>query len=194
MDFLVQRIVNKMLLFDLVSEHEKEYYNYYIELALEKMIAMSTIFVMAFWMDRIVEMILFIVAFSSIRKYAGGYHCNTFHGCYLLSMCVSFVCISPLFDSRLNLSKMTFIIFTILCTGVILMIGAVNHPDMHWDDMEQRNSKNIAKSIVMLLGGSVISLCYLDIFQDYVIYIAEGIWINALSMLIAKIIRQEVKA
>lgn len=193
MDFFVRKIVDRMSLFNLVSEHEKEYYEYYIELALEKMIAMSTIFVMALWMNKIMEMILFIAAFSSIRKYAGGYHCNSFHGCYLLSMCMCFMCINPFLIARLNLSKMTLIILTIICTGVILMIGAVNHPNMNWDEIEQNNSKNMARSIVMLQSGIIISLCYLNVLQEYTIYIAEGIWLNALSMLFAKILRQEVK-
>lgn len=45
----------------------------------------------------------------------------------------------------------------------------------------------------MLQSGIIISLCYFNVLQEYIIYIAEGIWINALFMLVAKILRQEVK-
>ena len=193
MNFFVRSIVNRMSFFDLVNEDEQEYYNYYLELILEKIIAMSTIFIMALCMDRVLETIIFIVAFSSIRKYTGGYHCNSFYGCYLLSMSVCFVCISPFFVDRLNVSKISLFIFTLLSIGVILAIGAVNHPNMNWDEVEQHNFKNNARSMAVLLGGIVISFCYLRIFQDYVFYIAEGIWVSALSMLVAKILSQEVK-
>lgn len=193
MNFFVRYIVDRMSFFDLVNEDEQEYYNYYLELILEKIIALSTIFIMALCMDRVVETLLFIATFSSIRKYAGGYHCNSFYGCYLLSMSVCFVCISPFFVDRLNVSKVSLFIFTLLSICVILAIGAVNHPNMDWDEVEQHNSKNNARSMAVLLGGIVISFCYLSIFQDYVFYIAEGIWVSALSMLVAKVLSQEVK-
>lgn len=76
---------------------------------------------------------------------------------------------------------------TLLSIGVILAFGAVNHPDMHWDERELCYSKNMARGVTMLWGGVIISYFYLDLFPHYAFYIAEGIWVSALSILIAKI-------
>ena len=78
MEALARRIVDRMSYFKLIGEEEKEECRYYLELTLEKIIALGVIFIMAFLMDRVLEMFLFFLTFSSIRKYAGGYHSRTF--------------------------------------------------------------------------------------------------------------------
>lgn len=192
MDAFVQKVVDRMACLQLIKPEEQEDYIYFIELALEKVIAMSAIFLMAFFMNKVLEMMLFLVSYTGIRKYAGGYHCKTFLGCYLLSLGVAYLCISP-FSKKWYLTVRNPVLFTLLAICVILFIGAVNHPDMHWDEEELHNAKNMARSIALLQGGIVLSLWYLGLFQKYVFYMMEGIVVSALSMLVARIIRQEVR-
>lgn len=192
MNTFVQNVVGRMSYFELIKPEEQDDFIYYIELFLEKMIAMSSIFLMAAYMNKIVEIILFLTVYSSIRKYAGGYHCKTFMSCYLLSVGVAYLSICPLFD-RWHLEEKNPVLFILISISVILFVGAVNHPDMCWDKKELHNSKNMARSIALLQGGIIISLWYLELFHEYVLYMSEGIFFSAMSILVAKIIRQEVR-
>lgn len=192
MEALARRIVDRMSYFKLIGEEEKEECRYYLELTLEKIIALGVIFIMAFLMDRVLEMFLFFLTFSSIRKYAGGYHSRTFWGCFLLSVGVCFVCASPLSDGMLASLRLVQILLTLVCVGVILVLGAINHPDMNWDEKEFRHAKNTARSMSVVLGGVVVSFICLGIVPRYAFYLAEGIWVSAVSMLVAKLLGQEV--
>lgn len=192
MEALVRRIVNRMSYLELINEQEKEYCQYFLELTLEKIFALGMIFIMAFCMNRVLEMLLFFVTFSSIRKYAGGYHCRTFYGCFLLSVGVCFVCAGPLSDGMRTSPQLVQILVTLICVGVILVLGAINHPDMSWDAGELRRAKNTARSMAVVLGGAVVSFHCLGIVPQYAFYMAEGIWVSAFSMLVAKLLGQEV--
>lgn len=192
MESFVRRIVNRMTYFQLISEQEKESCRYFMETTLEKMIAMGTIFLLAFCMNRVLEMFLFFFTFSSIRKYAGGYHCATFRGCWLLSLVVCLVCVNPLSDGMLAVPKTVQIVLTLLSVGSVLFLGAINHPDMNWDEKEFSKAKNTARSMTALLGGIVLSFDCLGILPQYAFYMAEGIWVSAVSMLAARLLHQEI--
>lgn len=74
-----------------------------------------------------------------------------------------------------------------------MILGAVNHPDMHWNSEEYKMTKKIARmTIVVLLLFSVIIQC-----------LGKYVWVGscivlamilvAFSMMLAKVLRQEVR-
>lgn len=83
MEQVATKIVTKMVLADLISEDESDLYNYGVQVILEKAISYAMIFAVAMIIHRLVEILLFFVSFSTIRKYSGGIHCKTFKSCLL---------------------------------------------------------------------------------------------------------------
>ena len=83
-------IVSKMLSADLISENEIELYNYGVQVLLEKTISYAILFGLAWILHCLLEVALFFVSFSIIRKYSGGVHCKRFVSCLFLSTAISF--------------------------------------------------------------------------------------------------------
>lgn len=76
MEQVASAIVSKMLSADLISENETEQYNYSVQVLLEKLISYAILFGLAWLLHCLVEVVLFFVSFSIIRKYSGGIHCK----------------------------------------------------------------------------------------------------------------------
>ena len=90
MEQVASAIVSKMLSADLISENETEQYNYSVQVLLEKLISYAILFGLAWLLHCLVEVVLFFVSFSIIRKYSGGIHCKRFGSCLLISTVISF--------------------------------------------------------------------------------------------------------
>ncbi len=90
MEQVATKIVMKMVSADLISEEESDLYNYGVQVILEKVISYAIFFVLAMIMHKLLEILLFFVSFSILRKYSGGIHCKTFKSCLIISALVSF--------------------------------------------------------------------------------------------------------
>lgn len=103
MEQVATKIVTKLVSADLISEDESDLYNYGVQVILEKAISYAMIFAVAMIIHRLVEILLFFVSFSTIRKYSGGIHCKTFKSCLVISALVSFsgVMLLPLIEKQI---------------------------------------------------------------------------------------------
>lgn len=89
MEQVASHIVSRMLMADVISERESDEYVYWIQVLLEKIISYSIIIGLAIVFGRLLEIVLFLISFSLIRKYSGGIHCRRFETCLLASTAVS---------------------------------------------------------------------------------------------------------
>ena len=74
MDQVASKIVARMMMANLISEKDAEEYIYGVQILLEKIISYSIIFLLALILNRLLEVFLFVISFSLIRKYSGGIH------------------------------------------------------------------------------------------------------------------------
>ena len=101
MEKVASEIVTKMMSVDLISEDEAASYRYGVQILIEKIISYVIIFSLAIIFNRFLEVFLFFISFSIIRKYSGGIHCRHFETCLIASTLVSFSGIIP-FDRKVN--------------------------------------------------------------------------------------------
>ena len=94
-----------MMTANLISKNDAEEYIYGVQILLEKIISYATILLLALILNRLLEIILFVVSFSLIRKYSGGIHCKRFETCLIASVAVSIsgVFIFPPVENRILL-------------------------------------------------------------------------------------------
>ena len=69
MDQVASKIVARMMMANLISKNDAEEYIYGVQILLEKIISYATILLLALILNRLLEIILFVVSFSLIRKY-----------------------------------------------------------------------------------------------------------------------------
>lgn len=105
MEQIASKIVFNMMQANIIEENESEEYIYGIQILLEKVISYSIIILIALVLHRLFEIVLFLSAFSFLRKYSGGIHCKRFTTCLMASTIVTFssVAVFPLVENNILL-------------------------------------------------------------------------------------------
>lgn len=76
---------------------------------------------------------------------------------------------------------------------IISAIGTVNHPNMHLNETEIMEASESARYVLLLELFIILSLSALGASDRYVCYMSWGIMMCALSIVAAKLSKQEVK-
>lgn len=192
-EILTKRIVEKMIMKEVIDIRQEEEYLYTVQLLIERCIGFAIIFLFALLAGKIIETVLFLLPYLTIRKYSGGYHCKTDLGCLVLSLI--FVVISILLEAPMlmNYRFITNVVF-IISIGFMLIIGPVNHPNMNWTRDEFFRCKRLFHITVLIwtillvlgeaIGGNM---------SELIIYCQIGVINASFLMMTAKILKQEVK-
>lgn len=77
---------------------------------------------------------------------------------------------------------------------IILLIGTVNHPHLNLTKEELNVSKRKARLVTVLEISFIVLSIFLHIQSEYIFYMFIGIAVNAISMIVSKLIGQEVTA
>lgn len=72
---------------------------------------------------------------------------------------------------------------------IILLIGAVNHPNMHWSTREYNISKNCARVVAMIEVSCIGLFFVLRVSYSYLLFMSFGLTLSAIMLLLAKILR-----
>lgn len=161
-----EKFANKLINMQLISSEEKDIYSYGFKQGFLLLLNTVTIIVVGFIFNMVWQTIIFMVAYSFIRDYAGGYHAKTPFRCYLFSI--------AMITTVLWLIKLIpwngFICFIITVTSsiVILLIAPVEDSNKPLDRKEKeifRKRTNINLSVLIgvilffwFMGGKQISI------------------------------------
>lgn len=182
MNQVATKIVARMKMANLISENDSEAYIYGVQILLEKIISYCIIFSIALILNRLLEILLFVISFSLIRKYSGGIHCKRFETCLIASVTVSIsgVVLYPLFEQNFLLYQGGVIMSII----IVVIIGAINNPNIDWSICEYRKAKRLSRLTVILEVSVLLLLMMLHLPLNIRFCISYGIVICALSMLL----------
>ena len=112
-----------------IKEEEQEEYTYGLDLVMSVIVSDLTMLIIGIIMKMIPQVIVFVFMYKFIRKYTGGFHCETALTCYLSS---STMCICVLLAIKyLPYNLGVYIVATVLSIGVLFAISpieAINKP------------------------------------------------------------------
>lgn len=182
MDQVASKIVARMITANLISDKDAEEYSYGVQILLEKIISYSIILSLAIILNRFFEIVLFLVSFSLIRKYSGGIHCKSFRTCLIASTTVSLlgVVVFPLIEKSILIYQGGVIMSMI----IVILIGAINNPNIDWSNCEYRQAKRLSRLTVLLEVSVLILLMILQFPLKIRFFISYGIVVCAISMLL----------
>lgn len=180
---IVKGIVNE----DIMDEHI-----YGIEIMLGKMINHGTIILMACIDNNLIPTLFFMVSFLLLRGRTGGFHCrNAFH-CYCGTILI-YIFVSKIF-TRIILVYRFLVPSIIVISGIIIFtIAPINHPNLELNDEEIRLSRRLSRKLSLIISISALTVFQLRIIPIYTSYIVAGLGTDAGLLIIAKILKQEVK-
>lgn len=189
--YISRKLAKCLLRNNLINSNEINDYSYYTQLLLEKVIGFFSVLLVALMNHLVLQTIFFLLFFSNIRKRSGGFHAKSFFECILLSFCVYWGYITFLFPYLLKTSWLNTCLLAVALI-IILNIGAVNHPNMHWDNEEYIMCKNAARMICIIEVAIIIACSLIGIAYGYILFMSFGVILSAIMLLVAKFIRQEV--
>ena len=153
-------------LFSDSSDYPIEIYVYGIKLIISSVVGMCVIFTIGLFTGYFTQAMIYIVALSLIKSFAGGYHANTYLMCNVISG-ISFLFALIMYFPLLRMSKSEVLITTVLVFCVtlltIILFSPVEHPNKKIEQSDKKKYKFI--SIVMLCAEIAVSICFYIIFH-----------------------------
>lgn len=184
-DELIVKIVDSMINTDIISKDDKEAYVYAYTITLEKVLTLITISIMGVVLNRLVNIIIFLCTFMFLRRRTGGFHLEIFGQCF---MGTNLICVIIEACDFVWLKYMTLVMFLCMVSVLyIICVGTVNHPNLALNDGELMESKKRARIIVALEALLTIVLCIVRVDRTITGYMAMGINICALLLVMSKI-------
>lgn len=187
---LVKAVVNAMVAYNIIHPSMKEYYEYALEVSVERLITLTSMAIIALCMGKMIPGILFLSFFLFLRRHTGGYHAKTFFSCYIESI-VIYVAVLIFGEGLIHNMVTTYVALGVSFI-IIMLIGTVNHPNMNFSALELRESKQSARYVLILEMIIILSLNVIGAAKQYIGFMILGIVLCAVSVIISKIIKQEV--
>ena len=175
---------------DVLDKQYEEDSIYGLTIMLEKIAAYVVLFCIAFIVRKPIEGIIFTVSFMAVRQTTGGFHAKSFLGCLtgsVLTLLMALEIIAPLIEKYEMVKGIIFILSTVC----IWCFAPVNHPNLALSKCEQQEYKMWSRKVLGMEFG-VIVIAYL-LHMRWQQYMMIAIMFCAVFILIAKIVRQEVK-
>ena len=172
----------------MIDKDDISIYAYNLQVFLERTIAFAGIFIIAGVIGYLLETVIFVVSFSLIREFAGGYHCKTFLGCFFLSMVTILLSIPMVMYFRTSIS--IYFIAVLLSMLLVLFIGSTTDIDSGFTDEEIQLVKHMGRYMGVLIA-SISLLAYQFESTRYIsFYIGTSVIQVAFYLIIAKIIHR----
>ena len=172
--------VNAMILHNIINPAMKQQYEYAIEIMIERFITIVSMLLISTCLGKTVHASFFLIFFMLLRGHTGGYHAKHFFVCYLESMIV-FVLLMIFGDRILSYQVLNY---TALASSFVLI--------MIVSDAELRESRKAARYILILEMFVILSLKVMGASEQCICFMSWGIVLCAISIVIAKITKQEV--
>ena len=142
-----ERITECLMKQGIIEEQRKELYTFGIRQMTDMILNIVTVICIGIWFRMLPELVLFTLAYVSIRCYAGGYHARTRMLCYFCSL-VMFLAALPIIYILTGNSIISLAITAI--TSVIIFILA---PVEHHNKPLRENEKKVYRQRARIFTG-----------------------------------------
>lgn len=167
---LSRKIVNDLTRSDIVKAEDAEIYIYGINQILMYSINISSALIIGLIFGKFFEAAVFIVAYCSLRSFAGGYHAKTPLRCYVFSVIMLIIVLVGI--KYLYLTEWMYYVVLLTAALVVIVLSPVEDKNKPLDEIEHRVYKKRTILIVAteLLIGIVLKLMGLDNLFVAVVY------------------------
>ena len=165
-------------------------YIYSVQLILEKVIAYAALLALSVIFNVTIQTVIFILFFSNIRRYSGGFHLKYFYTCFIFSSFLYILWVNIICPRLGDYTKWSLL--GLLITGsIILILGAVNNPYICWDKSEHKKNSELTRLMILIELFIAVALYFIKIDDSYLWYISFAVTLSAASLIIEKIKRRK---
>ena len=185
-DILSRKMVACWLNYDVITKEQVRAYTYGCELLVSDMISNAIVLSAAFLMNKVMEMIIFLAVFTSIRVVCGGHHASSYRNCILTftsRTILIFIVTNWIVDRELYV----YPVFLLIIADIILLIFApVDHPNRPLAEEEKIKFRKKTITRVVVINAGILFVCAMFPFlADEMIYAIMAICDTAISLVIS---------
>ncbi|MDF2678505.1 MAG: accessory regulator AgrB [Bacillota bacterium] len=165
------------------SDNEKEIYAYSIEVILSLLINFIILAITAYILKKPAELIIFLIFFSGLRIYAGGYHAKTHIECISISFVIFIISSlsNNIFKPYSEILLLTGIAFSVFMVFVYAPAETENKP---LSKEEQIKYRKFSRIIVLTLSVVAIILYFMRATTNHIFITAVvSMIIESISLL-----------
>ncbi len=166
------------------SDNEKEVYAYSIEVLLSLLINFTFLVIAAYILKKPTELVIFVIFFSGLRAYAGGYHAKSHIECFSISLFIFII--SAISNTYLKLyGELILIIGILLSITVIFLFAPSESENKPLSKKEKIKYKKFSRIIVIILSMGALCLYFTREFNGC-IYITAAVSMSIESLSLFK--------
>lgn len=158
---------------DIISIDEMDAYRYGLELLIPKAILYAAILIISLITNTFILSVLFVTMFMGVRRYSGGFHCQTAEMC----LCISFL-IYLLVIFGFNFSSEVYIdvycVSSVVSAITIIIFSPVEDKNRPLDDVEKKQYR-----LKSLIATGLVSITFALSFYFKIIMLS---YISACSL------------
>lgn len=174
-------IVSRMIIADVITKSDESEYRYNVQVLLERILSYVIICGLSIVMRCFIPTLLFCLSFATIRTFSGGYHCNSYIPCLVVSSAIALSTgfIFPL----LIMVRSIYQGGVIMSMIIIILLGSINNRNIDWSSQEYKNAKTLSRLSIGFIFALMLLLEAIRVPDSLCFYISYGIVICAISML-----------
>jgi len=154
-----EKITNNLVKHGAVDINEREIYLFGVHQGLIILLNIITTVAIGLLFGTLWQMLIFTVAYMSLRSYAGGYHASTPLRCYFLSTLLTTTV--SLLIRYIDLHTLTYVGLLILAGIIVIAFSPVGNKNKPLDDSEKKVYKKKAVLICVIeVLTAMVLLCF----------------------------------
>ena len=188
---VVRHLVHQLMENSLIEEAQRDEYVYFLQCFIEGTITTGSILILGICFGKFMPTIIFLIFFFSLRRRTGGFHLDTFARCYVGTLILY---VMVIFFARYMVNCLELLASLTIASYIsIFMIGTINHPNIGMSKEEFMAAKVSARTLSTLLILFIGFLWWTRFNMEIIVYMCLSVILCAGLLMIAKLIRQEVR-
>lgn len=188
---MIDKYINLMIKNGMILQSDEEIYKYKVTCLVEKIVMISVMILISLFFKETTGVIIFIVTFFWLRSRTGGFHLDSFSGCFICTISIEIVVIL-LIKSQIVPIVISNILSAI-ASIIILVLGASNHPNMDYEKEEYYFNKKYARVIVIIEFLAILFFSGLEISGEYIQAMEYSVILTAILLIMAFTMGQHKK-
>lgn len=165
----------------LIDGEDSIFYQYGFEILIDAVLQTILLLIIGILLGKPMETLVFLIIFTSIRKYSGGYHANTKLKCTLTSTFVMLISIGLpiIFENRI-----IYALLALLAIIIIWIFAPVEHPNRPLTDDTIKHCRIYSRALTLVLG---VVILVLNIYKPKYAYTASlSVFMVAILIIVQK--------
>lgn len=181
----IERLTNVLIEKGISKPEDKEIVIFGLCTGIELFLNIITTIMLGLLFGMIFESILFLISFSFIRTYAGGYHCKKAISCYFLSSGIVVLVLSIVKFTPIGYILGISLIMLLISVPIISKLAPVETETKPLNEVERNYFK---KKTILYLCVECVVITTLFLFKLYILgyIICLGITVSAILILFGK--------